>query len=171
MLLAVEALHLSKRISAGESATRKNPLPCTSVSESPKGTAPTKLGSTANTHSRSNYSPNRRSAGVKRARQGGKRLIAPYHAQVSRKQKNYAACLPGNPGAPKVRRTRRGKSVPYTNPAHSRREQRLQEHLFTSYVTPVCGSPEGSEPSGALPYGKGGFGWVGNILNEGAINP
>src|SRR5690606_1256830 len=36
----------------------------------------------------------------------------------------------------------------------------MQERLCTSRVTPVCGSPEGCQALGALPYGKGGFGRV-----------
>ncbi|KFN12043.1 hypothetical protein DJ90_5457 [Paenibacillus macerans] len=73
----------------------------------------------------------------------------------------------GYPGALKVRRTRRGKSVPSTQLKRIPAGNSEQEHLFSSHVTPICGIPKGSEPLGALPYGKGGFGRVESLVWEG----
>ncbi|GIP47991.1 hypothetical protein J53TS2_15820 [Paenibacillus sp. J53TS2] len=53
-----------------------------------------------------------------------------------------------------------GKSVPHTEVKRIPEGDSELERLFPSYVPPVCGSPEGSRPSDALPYGKGGVGWV-----------
>ncbi|GIP59155.1 hypothetical protein J15TS10_29690 [Paenibacillus woosongensis] len=47
--------------------------------------------------------------------------------------------------------------MPRTNLSAFPKGTAMQERLCTSRVTPVCGSPEGCQALGALPYGKGGF--------------
>ncbi len=102
---------------------------------------------------------------------GGKRLTAHMPPGCADSSSPEQHGFPGHPGAPKVRRTRRGKNVPRANLSESPIGESAQERLLLSHVLPLCGRPEGSRPSGALPYGKGGVGRVDYLMRRTTHTP
>ncbi|CAM4305048.1 hypothetical protein PAPH110629_04950 [Paenibacillus phoenicis] len=88
----------------------------------------------------------RRSATVERARRaasGSSRLRPPGCAESSSPEQHG---LPGHPGAPKVRRTRRGKSVPRANLSDSPQGRACRSASCTPAFFPFAGDQRAAGP-------------------------